>query len=723
MAYDPDGDIITYELIPCAGYEGDPLPGYIYPEDVFAGPDTFTIDEQTGDVVWQVPGVVGEYNIAIRIEEWRSVNGTLIKVGEVVRDMQIDVEMCSNQPPVLDPVADTCIVSGSLLNLIFHAEDPDGQSVSLTAVGGPLSEVENPAVFSDLGGGVGQFIWSPECAEIRAQPYGVLVQAEDDSNQVPLSDLETVQVRVIATAVEGLTAEPVGNAVLLDWAVHVCLDELPDWKADAIHYEVYRRVTSSAWEPDYCETGIPGEAGYSLIGSVEGLSNTGFVDDALLSYGATYCYRLVAVWPDGGESLASEEFCVTILKDIPVMTVASVESTSATAGTIAVGWSPPTDADTTIFTAPYFYRLYGGDESGSTDLLRWESEPGPFLSSPDTGFVDTERNTEDVEHAYRVECWSEAGLLGSSNPASTPWLTLEPQDNALALRVTAVVPWVNESYSFFRQNPAGDFELLASTTEPFYVDTGLVNNTTYCYKVETRGDYDAPGVLSPLVNWSHEVCGRPFDYTAPCAPDLSLMTDCAEETNAFSWTMDSLCGEDVMAFQLYWAPIQGQELLPIVFLEDPENGTYIWNEDGQRGTLAGCFALTALDSLQPGPDGALRRNESALSDTLCADNCPYYFLPNVFSPNHDDMNDLFSAFPYKFVDSVDFRAFNRYGELVFRTDDPQLNWNGSHREGGWCSDGVYFYTVRVFTPRLVGTVEEKFSGEIHLQDGSGPTDD
>ena len=128
--------------------------------------------------------------------------------------------------------------------------------------------------------------------------------------------------------------------------------------------------------------------------------------------------------------------------------------------------------------------------------------------------------------------------------------------------------------------------------------------------------------------------------------------------------------------------------------------------------------MTALDSLMPGPDGTLRRNESALADTACTDNCPFYFLPNIFTPNLDGLNDRYRPFPWKFVDSVDFRVFNRWGEQVWRASDPQLDWNGTHAEtGSLCADGTYHYTCTAYTRRLTGIVPERFSGTLQLLGG------
>ncbi len=52
-------------------------------------------------------------------------------------------------------------------------------------------------------------------------------------------------------------------------------------------------------------------------------------------------------------------------------------------------------------------------------------------------------------------------------------------------------------------------------------------------------------------------------------------------------------------------------------------------------SFAGCYYVTAVDR---------SGNESRPSNTVCKDNCPYYELPNVMTPNADGKNDLFEAF-------------------------------------------------------------------------------
>lgn len=706
-AYDEDGDLLVYTLVPCRGFNGDPIPTYVYPDAVSLQDDTFTIDSETGTVTWDSPQMVGEYNIAIMVEEFREVNGVLIKVGEVIRDMQIDVQMCNNQPPEVASVNDTCIVAGSFLTWDIYASDPDGDNMTLTCLGGPISEVENQAVFNNLGGGQGEFAWSPTCAEVRLAPYQVIFKAKDQGNAIPLTDIETANIRVVAPAVENVEAEPVGNTVLLNWDGGVCSDELYPWQRENGYHDVYRKLGGSDWTPTSCETGMIEGLGYELIASIPDLSNTSYVDEDLLSYGATYCYRVVMRFEDGGESLASDEVCATILKDVPVMTNADVLSTEVE-GEVYVAWSPPTEMDTLIFPLPYTYNVYRDLGAGFVEVAE---------GVVDSAFTDGAVNTVDGAVYYKVEAISSEGdVVGSSLPASTPWLELVADDNEVQLNVSAIVPWINTEY-YIERMTLGDADYVPYDTAwaPVYRDTLLVNTQEYCYRVVTRGHYDSPMIANPLLNKSQTACATPYDFTPPGPPVLQVDPDCTEEVDYLVWSKDSLA-DDVMGYILYWAPTEGDSLEPYAVFDFAEDTAYVFNEDPLEGTIAGCFAVSALDSLLMGPEGELRRNESALSNVVCVDNCPYYFLPNVFTPNGDQHNELFTSFPWKFIDSVDFKVFNRWGIEVFNTTDPDLNWDGRHFESGEIlPEGVYFYTLTAYTIRLSGIVPEKFAGELHIK--------
>jgi gliding motility-associated-like protein len=102
---------------------------------------------------------------------------------------------------------------------------------------------------------------------------------------------------------------------------------------------------------------------------------------------------------------------------------------------------------------------------------------------------------------------------------------------------------------------------------------------------------------------------------------------------------------------------------------------------------------------------------------VCVDNCPVLKLPNVFTPNGDNINDLF--IPLKdsidFVDQVKISIYNRYGKLVYETADPQIKWNGKENNTGEdLPVGTYFYTIQYSEIRLKGLNQKAKTGLVEL---------
>ena len=55
---------------------------------------------------------------------------------------------------------------------------------------------------------------------------------------------------------------------------------------------------------------------------------------------------------------------------------------------------------------------------------------------------------------------------------------------------------------------------------------------------------------------------------------------------------------------------------------------------------------------------------------------PTYYLPNAFSPNGDGLNELFTPIPSGIHTTDYFRIFDRYGTLMFQTQEWLKGWNG-----------------------------------------------
>ncbi len=132
--------------------------------------------------------------------------------------------------------------------------------------------------------------------------------------------------------------------------------------------------------------------------------------------------------------------------------------------------------------------------------------------------------------------------------------------------------------------------------------------------------------------------------------------------------------------------------------------------DSLFSSVAACYAIIAFDSNST--------NYSDLSNTECVDNCPVYELPNVFTPNNDGINDLYIPISdIRFIESIDFKVYNRWGDLVYQTEDKNIAWNGFTIDNNKAlGEGVYFYTCVVYERRIDGIMEntKHLSGYINI---------
>lgn len=694
-AFDPDGDSLSYKLIPCKGAQGLDIPTYQFP----AASVSLSIDPITGDFLWNTPIQAGEFNIAILIEEWR--NG--VRIGSIIRDMQIFVTACNNQPPVIAPINDTCVIVGDTLVMNITATDPNSNQVTLSASGGPMILTSSPATFTTQPGAPpvsGTFTWTPGCNAVRRLPHQMTFKAVDNGVPVNLFDLESVFIQVIAPPVDTLEAYPLGNTMVIDWSVSPC--------PQASGYSVYRRSGSSPFQPGPCITGIPDWAGYEKIATLQGINNTFYIDDnqgAGLLHGLYHCYRIVVNFPDGAQSLASKEVCRELLRDVPVITHVTVFETHPTNGALNVRWMPPLELDSTIAPGPYLYQVHRASK-GNPVFTLIDSLQG----LNDTSYIDAPVNSRDQGYTYRIDLINNQPgnrfLIGSSNTAGSVFVEATPQDRRLDLSWKPITPWVNTLYTIYRLNPVTfDYDSIAVTTELNYTDTGLKNGTSYCYRIRSTGSYFTPGFPDPLINWSQTVCAVPYDNVGPCPPPIRISTDCF--SNFISWNLpDPLCGGDIAGYELWFTPGNTKDFKLIYSTSNPYDTFFV--HQLMPASVIGCYKIHGIDSTG---------NKGDYSAVVCIDdeNCDLYSIPNVFTPNGDNFNDLLIPFPYTNVDRIDLKIMSRWGNEVFVTNDPDIRWNGTHwKTGEPVSAGVYYYVCEVWFMALDGNRKRTLTGVVTL---------
>jgi gliding motility-associated-like protein len=89
--------------------------------------------------------------------------------------------------------------------------------------------------------------------------------------------------------------------------------------------------------------------------------------------------------------------------------------------------------------------------------------------------------------------------------------------------------------------------------------------------------------------------------------------------------------------------------------------------------------------------------QGLLQPTIELKGCnPLRFIPNAFTPNNDNLNDCFSVKNWPFVSSFELCIYNRWGQLVFKTNNILECWNGEFKRQPQPT-GTYVYTIKTNT--------------------------
>jgi gliding motility-associated-like protein len=76
---------------------------------------------------------------------------------------------------------------------------------------------------------------------------------------------------------------------------------------------------------------------------------------------------------------------------------------------------------------------------------------------------------------------------------------------------------------------------------------------------------------------------------------------------------------------------------------------------------------------------------------------PEIAVPNVFTPNFDDYNDLLVV-THNDITSLTMKIYNRWGSEVHQFTGLNAGWDGKTSSGQECPMGTYFYVLNYVNP-------------------------
>ena len=314
--------------------------------------------------------------------------------------------------------------------------------------------------------------------------------------------------------------------------------------------------------------------------------------------------------------------------------------------------------------------------SGFSGIRLERTTTGSTLTTTVTGMTDYSHTDImcGIEYCYQLTTTYPGGAQSISlMKCGTAFSTDAPSP---VFNITAVVaePGVNihwqlvpgfnaEEFLVYRSMNGTNTEIGRTTNLQFYDETYLTENEV-CYYVAFR-----------------DVCQNVSAVSEAVCPIRLAGNLEADNTIALTWTAYSGWRDGVAGYILEKYSLDGQLLqaldagLALTFIESTTDLDH-----------QGYAFVVKARSLEPGLLQAVSNPVTIIKD-------PNLFYPTGFTPNGDNLNDLFNVYGQYIVD-FEMNIFNRWGELLFTTSDLEQGWDGSFK-GNAMPEGTYTFVADI----------------------------
>jgi gliding motility-associated-like protein len=174
--------------------------------------------------------------------------------------------------------------------------------------------------------------------------------------------------------------------------------------------------------------------------------------------------------------------------------------------------------------------------------------------------------------------------------------------------------------------------------------------------------------------------------------NIVLSSDRPDDNITLSWNHYSQWAGETDNYKLFINTGNGFEERYTVF---PSDSSITISYKDIMYEIAGnevCFYITAHENSNPYLINGLSR-----SSEICITPTELITVPNIFTPNHDLLNDLFRPVLSFTPDDYQLIITNRQGTSLFETRDFTASWDG-YQNGNAHPQGVYLWFLKVTTP-------------------------
>jgi gliding motility-associated-like protein len=309
------------------------------------------------------------------------------------------------------------------------------------------------------------------------------------------------------------------------------------------------------------------------------------------------------------------------------------------------------------------YQLWVAENGSNTfDFARIDLDGGSSVFRWQDDRIDTDSNY----YCFQIVALNRCDPAG--NQFSNTGCSISVQGEAGDLQNQ--LEWQTRGFTDFALSR--DEQSLLNLQQSAYIDSAVLCRQSYRYLVSAQQDG-----LRSISNSLELIANSTAIPPSPVAPTARISGRSAQ----LNWPE----APEAIRYRIYRSVDGGAEVLYDSLLSSSSVNYAYTDDDELQVETEYCYRLSYVDECI---------NESELSEAVCVV-VPVQariFFPNAFTPDGDGLNDIF-VYEASLLESVSFKVYNRWGEVIFTTEELGNGWDGRYRNAP-APQGVYIYEFR-----------------------------
>ena len=311
----------------------------------------------------------------------------------------------------------------------------------------------------------------------------------------------------------------------------------------------------------------------------------------------------------------------------------------------------------------------------------------------DTDYVDNGL-TLGTDYCYIIRATNGTKTSSSNKVCFTPNVTQPPlytynrfatviSEHAILVKAHVDQAQSVKYYTLEKATAGGSFTLIPAATQ-----IAVGGTVTYTDKAVTASAYSYIYRWNAMDSCAHVIVRSNPDttmlLTTAIAPNLGI---------TLTWNSYGDFLANVKRYDIYRSVDGVWNLSPITSVTPTgSTETYVDDVSAFFSTSKGIFAyyVVAIEGI----GNTFSFKDTSVSNISSVFEYPKYYVPNAFTPNGDNTNDVFIPI-IGFIEASDYSMtiFDNTGTPCFETHDPLEGWDGK-KKGHNCMENVYMYLIQ-----------------------------